>query len=78
MISTILTIIGGLFTLAGKIFDLLYARQMVDAGKTAQQVADLQKQVEAAHAALQAKAAVDADIAVHGERVPDDDPFLRD
>jgi len=78
VIQTILTIIGGLFTLAGKLFDWLYARQMIDAGKTAEQVAQLQVQVEAAHAALKAKAAIDVDVAVHGERVPDDDPFLRD
>ncbi len=64
--------------LAGKIFDFLYARQMVDAGRTAQQLEDLKGQVDAAHKAVMAKAAIDADIAANGERVPDDDPFLRD
>lgn len=78
MIQTILSLIGGLFMLAGKIFDFLYARQMVDAGRTAQQLEDLKGQVDAAHKAVIAKAAIDADIAANGERVPDDDPFLRD
>ena len=59
MISTILTIIGGLFTLAGKMFDWLYAKQLADAGKTAQQVADLKAQIDAAHIALQARLAVE-------------------
>lgn len=78
MIQTILSLIGGLFVLAGKIFDFLYARQLVDAGRTAQQLEDLKGQVDAAHKAVTAKAAIDADIAANGERVPDDDPFLRD
>jgi hypothetical protein len=78
MISTILTLIGALFSVAGKLFDWLYAQQMIDAGKTAQQVADLKAQVDAAHKALIAKASIDADIAANGERVPIDDPFLRD
>lgn len=78
MIQTILSLIGGLFMLAGKIFDYLYARQMVDAGRTAQQLEDLKGQVDAAHKAVMAKAAIDADVAANGERVPDDDPFLRD
>lgn len=78
MIPTLLTLIGALFSVAGKLFDWLYAQQMVDAGKTAQQVADLKVQVDAAHKALIAKAAIDADIAANGERVPIDDPFLRD
>jgi hypothetical protein len=78
MIPTLLTLIGALFSVAGKLFDWLYAQQMIDAGKTAQQVADLKVQVDAAHKALIAKAAIDADIAANGERVPNDDPFLRD
>ena len=76
--SSIISLIGGLISLAGKIFDLLYARQLIDAGKTAQQISDLKAQVDAAHIALQAKAAIDADIAINGERVPIDDPFIRD
>lgn len=39
--------------LAGKIFDFLYERQMVDLGKTAQQLSDLKAQVDAAHQAVQ-------------------------
>lgn len=78
MISALLTLIGGLFSLAGKLFDWLYAKQMIDAGKTAQQVEDLKVAVDNAHAALIAKASIDADIAANGSRVPNDDPFLRD
>jgi len=78
MISVILSIISGIFSAAGKLFDFFYAQKLIDAGKTAQQVSDLKAQVDAAHLALQAKAAIDADIAANGERVPIDDPFLRD
>ena len=59
MISTILTIIGGLLQVASKLFDRLYAKQLVDAGKTAKQVEDLKGQVDAAHKALQARLAVE-------------------
>lgn len=78
MVSTILGLVSLLFTLAGKIFDWLYAKQMVDAGKTAQQVADLKEQVDAAHKALLAREAIRADVAKHPDRVPEHDPFLRD
>jgi len=55
VISTILTIISGLFTFAGKLFEYLYARQMVDAGKTAQQLEDFKGQVDAAKKAVEAR-----------------------
>lgn len=78
MVGTLITLVSAIFALAGKIFDFLYQKQLVDAGRTEQQLADLKAQVDAAHQAVMAKASIDADVAVHGERVPDDDPFLRD
>jgi len=59
VIYAILTIIGSLFTAAGKLFDYLYANKLVDAGKTQQPVADLKAQIDAAHKALEARLAVE-------------------
>lgn len=77
MITTILSLIGGLFTLAGKIFDWLYSQQLVDAGKTAQQLADLKGQVDAAHKAVVARLAVEHDSVTKPDSVSDDDGFRR-
>ena len=77
MISTILSIISGLFTLAGKIFDYLHERQMVDLGKTQQQVTDLKAQVDAAHKALEARLAVQRERELNPNGVRNDDGFKR-
>jgi hypothetical protein len=77
MISVILSVISSLFSLTGKIFDFLYAKQLADAGKTAQQVADLKAAVDAAHQALQARIAVERDAAANPDSLPDDDGFRR-
>lgn len=77
MIYAILTIIGSLFTAAGKMFDWLYAKQLVDAGKTEQQVADLKAQVDAAQKALQARLAVERERELNPSSVRDDDGFKR-
>jgi len=77
MIYAILTIIGGLFQAAGKLFDWLYAKQLVDAGKTAQQVIDLKAQIDAAHIALQARLAVERERQLNPGGVHDDDGFKR-
>ena len=77
MISTILTIIGGLLQVASKLFDWLYAKQLVDAGKTAKQVEDLKGQVDAAHKALQARLAVERTQQLNPGGVHDDDGFRR-
>jgi predicted amino acid-binding ACT domain protein len=77
MISVILSVISSLLSLAGKIFDFLYAKQLVDAGKAAQQVADLKAQVDAAHEALQARIAVEHDAVANPDGVPDDDDGFR-
>ena len=77
MISIILSIISSLFSAAGKLFDWLYAKQMIDAGKTAQQVEDLRKQIDAAHQALKARIDVERDIAANPDSLFDDDNFKR-
>jgi hypothetical protein len=77
MIYAILTIIGSLFQAAGKMFDWLYAKDLVDAGKTQQQVADLKAQIDAAHKALEARLAVERDRQLNPNGVRDDDGFKR-
>jgi len=77
VIYAILTIIGSLFQAAGKMFDWLYAKQLVNAGKTAQQVSDLKGQIDAAHTALQARLAVERERQLNPGGVRDDDGFRR-
>ena len=78
MVGTILTIISGLFTFAGKLFEWLYARQMVDAGITQQKLSDIAQQVSDAQIAVRAREAARAAAINDPGRVSDDDPFLRD
>jgi hypothetical protein len=77
MITIILSFISSLFSAAGRLFDWLYAKQLVDAGKAAQQVIDLKGQVDAAHKALQARLAVERDRITNPSGVRDDDGFKR-
>lgn len=77
MITTILSLIGGLFRVAGKLFDWLYARQMIDAGRTADQLQNLKEQINAAQKAVEARIDVERDLAAHPDRVRDDDGFRR-
>jgi len=64
MITVILSLIGGLFSLAGKIFEFMYAQKLIDAGKTSQQLDDLKGQIDAAQKAiaLREKARRDAEL----------------
>lgn len=78
MISYALSIISGLFWAAGKLFEWLYARQLVDAGRVQAELEALRKQVQDAQIAVAAREAVRADVVRDPDRVPDDDPFLRD
>lgn len=82
MTSSILTIISGLFTLAGKIFEWLYARNLTNAGKVQADLDALRKQVVAAQiavAAREAQRALDAALANNAGKLPDDnDPNIRD
>jgi hypothetical protein len=52
VITAIISLIGAIFTVAGKLFDWLYARQLIDAGKTAQQLDNLKGQIDAAQKAI--------------------------
>lgn len=77
MIYAILAFASSLFAVAGKLFDWLYARKLVDAGKAAQQVEDLKGQVDAAHKALQARLDVEREQRLNPDGVHDDDGFKR-
>lgn len=77
MIYYILQFIGGLFTLAGKVFDYLNQRQMVDLANTAQQLENLKAQVDAAHQAVKIREAVRAAIIAKPSGLSDDDGFQR-
>lgn len=78
MISAILTFLSGLFTVTGKLFDWLYARDMVNAGRVQQQLDDLREQVKSAQIAVAAREAIRVSDARNPDSVPDNDPFLRD
>lgn len=78
MISALLTLLSGLFAATGKIFEWLYARDMVNAGKVQQQLDDLREQVKSAQIAVAAREAIRASSARNPAGVPDNDPFLRD
>ncbi len=78
MISTILNLIGGLTRLAVSFIAFLERRQLVDAGRTQQQLDSIKGQIDASKIALSARETVRADVTRDRERVPDDDPFLRD
>lgn len=77
MISAILSAVSGLFSVAGKIFEWLYARQLVDAGRTQANLEALRKQVQDAQIAVAAREAVRAANA-GGMSIDERDPFLRD
>lgn len=76
MVASLLSIVSGLFALAGKVFEWLYARQMINVGKTQQQLDGLSRQIKEAQIAVAAREAVRA--AAAAGRLPDDDPFRRD
>ena len=77
MIQTILSLIGSLLSVASKLFDFLHERQMIDAGKTEQQLANLKAQVEAAHRSVSIRNAVERAINSDPTSLPIDDGFKR-
>ena len=77
MIAIILSLISSLFSAAGKMFDWLYAKKLIDAGRTEQQVADLKGQIDAAHKALQARLDVERERELNPSGVRDSDGFRR-
>lgn len=77
MIAAIISFVSGLLSAAGKLFDWLYARSLVNAGRTAQQLESLKEQVNAAQKAVEARVSVERSIAANPDRVRDDDGFRR-
>ena len=77
MILAILSVVSGLFSVAGKIFEWLYAVKMVDAGRVQERLDALNNQVRDAQIAVAAREAVRAANA-RGVSIDERDPFLRD
>lgn len=77
MISAIISFIGGLFQIAGKVFDWLYANRLVEAGRKEQQLTGLKEQIKAANDAIKKRIDVERDLAVGPDRLRDDDGFRR-
>jgi len=78
VIPTAISMLSALFSAVGKIFEWLYARQMVDAGKVQAELEALHRQVRDAQIAVTAREAVRAHLAANPDGVSDDDPFRRD
>lgn len=76
--TLVLNVISGLFWAAGKLFEWLYAKQLVDAGRTQQQLETLRHEVTNAQIAVAAREAIRASVARDPDSVPINDPFLRD
>ena len=78
MISAILSVVSGLFSVAGKVFEWLYAKQLVDVGRVQEKLETINRQVRDAQIAVAAREAVRAATIRDGLSVDDADPFLRD
>lgn len=78
MIPGLISLLTVLFGAVGKLFEWLYAKQLVDAGRTQQQLEALSNEVKQAQIAVAAREAVRASILREPDSLPTDDPFLRD
>lgn len=78
MILAILSVVSGLFSVAGKIFEWLYAVKMVNAGRVQERLDALNEQVRDAQIAVAAREAVRAATVRDGVSIDERDPFLRD
>lgn len=78
MILAILSAVSALFSVAGKIFEWLYAVKMVDAGRVQERLDALNIQVRDAQIAVAAREAVRAATVRDGVSIDERDPFLRD
>jgi len=79
VITALISALSGLFTVVGKVFEWLYARNLVNAGKVQAELDALRKQVRDAQIAVAAREAQRAADAADGAgSVSDDDPFRRD
>ena len=77
MITAIISLIGAIFSVAGKLFDWLYARQLIDAGKTAQQLDNLKGQIDAAQKAIALREKARRDAELNPISVMEHDEFTR-
>lgn len=77
MIVYIIQLIGGLFMLAGKVFDYLNQKQMVDLAKTAQELSNLKAQVDAAKKAVEIRDKARRAAELDPAGVMSDDEFVR-
>lgn len=77
MFTNLLTIISGLFTLAGKIFEFMYAQKLIDAGKTSQQLDDLKGQIDAAQKAIALREKARRDAELNLSSIMQSDEFTR-
>jgi len=79
VIPSLINILSGLFVVIGKIFEWLYARNLVNAGKVQAELEVLRRQVRDAQIAVAAREAQRAaDVADGAGGLSDDDPFRRD
>lgn len=77
MITAIISLIGAIFTVAGKLFDWLYARQLIDAGKTAQQLDNLKGQIDAAQKAIALREEARRTAELNSSSIMQSDEFTR-
>jgi hypothetical protein len=77
MITAIISLISGLFAVAGKIFEFMYAQKLIDAGKTAQQLDDLKGQIDAAQKAIALREEARRDAELNPSSIMQSDEFTR-
>lgn len=78
MIPSLISLLTVLLGAVGKLFEWLYAKQLVDAGRTEQQLDNLRHEVTQAQIAVAAREAIRAATVRDPDSLPTDDPFLRD
>lgn len=77
MISAIISLISGLFSVAGKLFEFMYAQKLIDAGKTAQQLDDLKGQIDAAQKAIALREEARRTAELNNSSIMQSDEFTR-
>jgi len=77
MITAIISLISGLFAVAGKIFEFMYAQKLIDAGKTSQQLDDLKGQIDAAQKAIALREEARRDAELNSSSIMQSDEFTR-
>lgn len=77
MISALISALGALFSVVGKIFDWLYAAKLTDAGKVSEKLDALKGQVDAAQKAVETRLAIERAQQLDPNGLPDDDEFRR-